>query len=171
MSKAKTVATDATEQTQVINAETAATEKRIVDGVEVAPQFSETLPAVSTNQALASAENFGDVSFEFENENQIVEVTAAYLAMEEGETKDFIFMGMSTTEFADDHGEMKEKEIVSLLDKEKNSFISAATVLVSACKRIKHVPCLIRIVHKGKVKLTGGRQYDNFAMLTSPVNL
>lgn len=47
MSKAKTVATDVTEQTQVINAETAATE-----------QQPETLPVVSTNQALLSADNF-----------------------------------------------------------------------------------------------------------------
>lgn len=160
MSKAKSVATDATEKTPVINTETAAPEQQ--------PVFWQP---ISTNQAIAAAESFGNVSFEFENEDHIVEVTAAYLSMKEGESKDFIFTGMSTTEFADDNAELQQKDIITLLDKEKNSFISASTVLVSACKRIKHIPCLIRIVHKGEVKMTGGRKYDNFAMLTSPVNL
>ena len=132
MAKAKfEAAQDAAQETTVINPETAAPE-----------QQPETLPAVSTNQAIAAAESFGNVSFEFENEDHI-----------------------------DDNAELQQKDIITLLDKEKNSFISASTVLVSACKRIKHIPCLIRIVHKGEVKMTGGRKYDNFAMLTSPVNL
>ena len=100
MSKAKSVATDATEK---------------IPGIY--EQQPETLPAVSTNQAIAAAESFGNVSFEFENEDHIVEVTAAYLSMKEGESKDFIFTGMSTTEFADDNAELQQKDIITLLDK------------------------------------------------------
>lgn len=114
--------------------------------------------------AVAAVDGFDAISFEFENEAQVVEVSAAYLTMQQGEVDNFIFTGMSTATF-----EGEEKTVVNLLSRNKESFIAANAVLVNTLKKIQP-PALVRIACMGSVG-TGNSKYTNFKVYTIPQSI
>jgi hypothetical protein len=92
--------------------------------------------------------------FEEKAANEMRSLTSEYLKMEENKTYNFAFIGMTT--FVTDEGE--ERPAATLLSKDNTQYIAGGAVLVSACKKIKEVPCFVRIITGSKVK-TGAGSY------------
>lgn len=60
-----------------------------------------------------------------------------------------------------------EREVVKLKDETGSEFISAASVLVSTCKKLRHMPCLIRVITRNKIKAAKG-EYIDMSVLAFP---
>lgn len=120
--------------------------------------------AQTDSQQIAAVDSFDNVSFDFGNENQVVEVSAEYLKMEAGQIENFIYTGASIATF-----EGEEKTVVNLLSRNKESFIAANVVLVNTLKKLQ-APCLVRIACVGKVG-TGSSSYTGFKVFTIPQNI
>lgn len=91
---------------------------------------------------------------------ELVETTANYLKLDDfkiGEEKDFIYL--AKTVFArQDTGEAMQA--VKLIDRDRNSWICAAQVVVENLSKIEKVPAAIRMRFNGKKKGKNGSYYD-----------
>ena len=91
----------------------------------------------------------------------MVAMNAEYLKIEPNSVYNVVFMGMETATL---DGEVRD--VVKIKNKQ-GEYISAAAVLVSTCKRLRHQPCLIRIITRNKIKAAKG-EYIDMSVLTFP---
>lgn len=94
--------------------------------------------------------------FENVDDSQLVSLTADYLEIKENTEYVFIFIGRNTMK--NDKG--LDVQVVELLDKNNKKFIHASTVLVSSLSKVTKMPCMVKIVTKGKVKSANGYYLD-----------
>jgi hypothetical protein len=83
---------------------------------------------------------------------QLQGMTQEYLQMKENTTYNMVFTGM--TSFKGEKG--GDVESVVLVDQNAKSFINGNTVLVGALRKVKQMPCLVRIVTHEYVKSSNG---------------
>ena len=124
------------------------------------PQNEHKAIVLADNEKLMSVMNLDAKAFgeQLEKMDETIELTADYLALEEGESKKFIFI--QKTSFSGDDG---EKSAVLLADKEKKTFITASTVIVNTLNSFEP-PIAISIANLGAVKMKGGKSYTNYSV-------
>jgi len=97
----------------------------------------------------------------------LVGLTQEYLNLEENKTYDVIFKAMS--EFEGDKGTV---EAVLLVAEDGMNYINGNTVLVNSLKKVKKMPCLVRIVTGDYVKSSKGTgKYLSMEVFTLSNNL
>lgn len=133
-------------------------------------QMNENLPPAKNSPAPAinvSAETLRDdktLNEVFDSMDKIEtskaqELTSNYIEFgdfEEGEERNYIFTGF--TEFVDDNQQVRPA--VTLMDKNRKSWVCASIVTVKALQKVSKVPQPVRIRVNGKVKGKNGSYYD-----------
>lgn len=91
-----------------------------------------------------------------ENEGQ--EVTGNYLKLSDfkiGEKNLFIYTGATTIEV-----DGNKLDAVQLIAENRQRYVTAAAVVVSACRKIETTPCGLCIIVDGKTRGTKGEYYN-----------
>ena len=105
-------------------------------------------------------------------ERQGFSLTSSYLDMEEGETRKFVAMSLSTMTVQDQESEDKEATkdipVVVMID-ENDSTVSAGQTVIYNTLKNPVLPCPVEIVCKGEKKLQGGHKYIDYDVF--PLNL
>lgn len=96
------------------------------------------------------------------DDSKLEAINAEYLKIETNKVYHFLFMGLDTATL-----DGVEREVVKLKDETGSEFISAASVLVSTCKKLRHMPCLIRVITRNKIKAAKG-EYIDMSVLAFP---
>jgi hypothetical protein len=132
-----------------------------VTGQDVNEQLNNALvlgkePTVSFEEMFAIAEQADG--------KKMQSLSAEYLKLETDETYHFIFQGMDKATL-----DGQEKEVVKLIDKAGRNFISAAAVLVTSCKKVQTLPCMVRVVTRKEIKAEKGKYLD-MSVFTFPAS-
>lgn len=105
-------------------------------------------------------------AFEKVEAKDLQQLNAEYLKLEPKKSYGFIFNGMTTMT----NNEGEELEVVVLVDKEANTFISGLTLLVNNLKKCTDIPCMVKVNTKEMVKTKNG-SYQDMDIYTVPMPL
>ena len=102
--------------------------------------------------------------FESTEQTNLVQINAEYAELKPNSVYNVIFTGMTTFK----NREGKDVDAVEFIGKEGIKYISGLSVLVNACRRVKQMPCLIRIVTKNEVPSKQGGKYIDMNVFVLP---
>lgn len=113
--------------------------------------------AISESEAFNHLESVPDAAFQ--------EQTGEYLSFEKKGpgVYNFIFDGFTTLNL-----QGKQTKAAMLRDKENQSYVCSAAVLVSTCERLQRVPEFIRVIFEGEMVKSAKGEYAKLRVLTLP---